>query len=226
VTCRVRCGQVALKIELTPRWRARSLQAAVLKPFVGAFNKRSAGMEQPLTIQLLQRATLDGKPFELARAMDVVSGEIFTRAEHRLELFLARTDDTTSDEEVPALEDNVGNAVGESGLAFEEQPAERTGGGQVIGLADVTDSAGLLDDLPLVQELAKSTPELANLADIGGKETTRAAARCACTLRVPRARCSIRSRTSRFTRTRWRTFATASRATRASSPSGHRTLLP
>ena len=64
VTLRVRLNDVAVKLMLTPKWQSKPLEDAVLKPFVGAFNKR-ATEEKQLTIQSWLRAELDGQPFDI-----------------------------------------------------------------------------------------------------------------------------------------------------------------
>ena len=57
VVARVSCGSVELKLTLTPKFMAKSLTDAVLKPFLGAYNKR---VSSPLDASELERVEVDG----------------------------------------------------------------------------------------------------------------------------------------------------------------------
>lgn len=55
----VECGPIQLKLTLTPKWLGKSLQDAVITPFLGAYNKRSA---VKLDVAELLRVEVDGTP--------------------------------------------------------------------------------------------------------------------------------------------------------------------
>ena len=71
---RVRCGEVELKLTLTPKFLAKPLQAALLDPFLGAYNKRAA---QPINWEAVKCVKIDGvtvyDPHVIARS--VLTGE-------------------------------------------------------------------------------------------------------------------------------------------------------
>jgi len=57
VICQIKCGEVELKLTLTPKFLSKSLYDAAIKPFLGAYNKRAAA---PLDWEAIRTVKLDG----------------------------------------------------------------------------------------------------------------------------------------------------------------------
>ena len=69
-TFRVACGETELKIDLDRKWLRQPLSAAVVMPFVAAYNKKHSSplVPTPLSADALSSVFLDGDAMPLAEA--------------------------------------------------------------------------------------------------------------------------------------------------------------
>lgn len=86
--CRVRCGRVELKLTLSEKLLVKPLTAAVLTPFLGAYNKKVGGV---VTVDTLVAVTIDGIAVE---DFSVRAGEALPEETHKLELTLRAEGDS------------------------------------------------------------------------------------------------------------------------------------
>ena len=84
VVCHTKLNAVVLKITLTHKFLGRTLDQALLKPFLGARNKK-APTETPTVVADIVRVTVDG----VAVDGKSIASDVLPKAAHTVELFLA-----------------------------------------------------------------------------------------------------------------------------------------
>ena len=105
VVCRVALGAITLKLTLTPKVLAKPLGAAVLTPFLGAYNKKTP--DATVRVANLECIKIDGAV--VAHNDDSIScGELLLNDSHDIVLFLLsssmQTIDISDDGGAPACQ--------------------------------------------------------------------------------------------------------------------------
>ena len=93
VVCIVHLSDIKLKLTLTEKLVERPLADAVIRPFLGAYNRKAISNAPDLgpfpadiTLEMIDRAVLDGAE-ELSPTLERPCGELFGAAMHDVQLF-------------------------------------------------------------------------------------------------------------------------------------------
>lgn len=114
--CTVVCEDVTLKLTLTEKFLQRTVVAALVEPYLTAFNKKHADAA-PATPEDLVEMTVDGK--SVMEKMSVRAEDVFTKDEHAVVLTLKPRAQDEDDDDGPVLEEENDNE--DDGLVLEQQ---------------------------------------------------------------------------------------------------------